>query len=497
MRLRQLLEGIPHTGEPQDCEITGVTSDSRQVEPGMLFVCIQGARSDGHSHAPAALKAGAAGVVCQRDLGLPGQILCPDTRWAYGLLCGNWYGNPARQLRLIGVTGTNGKTSVTCMIKHILESAGRKTGLIGTIHNEIDDLVLPAKYTTPDPLTLHSMFHRMVGARCEFVVMECSSHALDQQRLAGLQFETGVFTNLTQDHLDYHHTMENYFLAKKKLFEMCGTAVLNLDDAHGCRLARELALPCLTFSIQSDQADYTAKDLRPAADSTRFMLVGKGQIARVKLPIPGEFSVSNAMAAAVACLSVGLTVEEVAQGLCSCHGVAGRIEVLPTNTPYTVIRDYAHTPDGLEKILEAMRPFTKGRLLVLFGCAGNRDPSKRGHMGEIAARLADGVILTSDNPRDEDEMTIINQALEGIREHPDTPCKVISNRYDAIEWALDHARPGDTLVLAGKGHEDYQVLHGETICFDERQVVAQLLEAQRKRREEGQNHGTDATTGDC
>ncbi|HIX64770.1 MAG TPA: UDP-N-acetylmuramoyl-L-alanyl-D-glutamate--2,6-diaminopimelate ligase [Candidatus Anaerotruncus excrementipullorum] len=496
MRLQQLLAGVPHTGGPQDCEITGITSDSRQVEPGMLFVCIQGARADGHAHAPAAVKAGAAAVVCQRDLGLPCQVLCPDTRLAYGLLCANWYGNPARRLRLIGVTGTNGKTSVTCMVKQVLESAGHKAGLIGTIHNEIDDLVLPAKYTTPDPLALHSMFHRMVGAGCEFVVMECSSHALDQQRLAGLHFETGVFTNLTQDHLDYHHTMENYFLAKKSLFDMCKTAVLNLDDAYGRRLAQELNIPRLTFSIGDDRADYTAKDLRPTAGSTRFMLVGKGQIARVELPIPGEFSVSNAMAAAAACLSVGLTVEQAARGLSGCRGVAGRIEVLPTGTPYTVIRDYAHTPDGLEKILEAMRPFTKGRLLVLFGCAGNRDPSKRGHMGEIAARLADGIVLTSDNPRDEDEMTIIHQALEGVRQHPDTPCQVIPNRYDAIEWALDHAQPGDTLVLAGKGHEDYQVLHGETICFDERQVVAQLLEAQKKRREEEQSHGADAVTGD-
>ena len=484
MRLRQLLEGLDYTGEPQDCEIKGVTCDSRQVEPGTVFFCIKGGRFDGHDHAAEAMKAGAAAVVCQRDLDLPGQVLCADTRLAYALACGNWYGNPARKMKLAGVTGTNGKTTVTCMMKHILESAGHKTGLIGTIHNEIGELVLPAKHTTPDPLALHAMLARMAGAGCEYVVMECSSHALDQQRLAGLWFETAAFTNLTQDHLDYHHDMETYFHAKKKLFSMCKAAVLNLDDAYGQRLCEEVACPKFTFSTASDLADYTAKDLRPAPDSTRFMLVGKGRLARVRLPIPGDFSVSNAMAAAVSCLALGLSLEEVAAGLESCKGVVGRIEVLPTGTDYTVIRDYAHSPDGLEKILATMRKFTEGRLVVLFGCAGNRDPSKRKIMGEIATRLADFVILTSDNPRDEDEMKIIEDALPGVREHPGTPCQVIPDRYAAIEWALRHAQKDDILVLAGKGHEDYQVLHGETICFDEKQIVAELLEKIR-------NEGTD------
>lgn len=475
MRLYQLFDGLDVESKPDDREVTGVTADSRRVEPGMVFVCIKGGRFDGHDHAVSALEAGAAAVVCQVPLGLEGEIVCKDTRLAYALLCRNWFGNPGAKLHLIGVTGTNGKTTVTCIIKHILESAGKRAGLIGTIHTEIDDIVIPAKHTTPDPFALQSILARMVKAGCRYAVMECSSHALDQQRLAGLHFDTAVFTNLTQDHLDYHGDMESYFLAKEKLFSMCDSAVVNYDDAYGQRILQRMGGRCVTFSVGGDEADYTAKDIRMEASGSRFMLVGKGCLARVSLPIPGEFSISNAMAAAVACLSAGLSLETVAQGLSDCPGVVGRVEALPTNTDYTVIRDYAHSPDGLEKIITAMRHFAKGRIVTLFGCAGNRDRSKRKLMGEIAARLSDFVILTSDNPRDEDEMQIIEDAMPGIRQHPETPCKVIPDRFDAIQWALRHSQKDDILILAGKGHEDYQVLRGETRCFDERKIVLSLL----------------------
>lgn len=476
MRLYQLLDGLDVEKKPADCEITGVTADSRRVEPGMIFVCIKGGRFDGHDHGAGAMAAGAAAVVCQHSLGLEREILCGDTRLAYALLCRNWFGDPGKKLRLIGVTGTNGKTTVTCIIKHVLESAGKRVGLIGTIHTEIDDIVLPAKHTTPDPFALQSILARMVRAGCEYVVMECSSHALDQHRLAGLHFDTAVFTNLTQDHLDYHGDMESYFQAKRKLFDMCDRLVVNFDDEYGKRLAAEFAGgQCRTFSITSDEADYTAREIHMEASGSRFMLVGKGQIARVTLPIPGEFSVSNGMAAAVTCLDTGLTLEETARGLTDCPGVVGRVEALPTQTDYTVIRDYAHSPDGLEKVISAMRHFAKGRVVTLFGCAGNRDRGKRKLMGEIVARLSDSVILTSDNPRDEDEMQIIEDTLPGIRQHPETPCQVIPDRYDAIKWALDHSQKDDILILAGKGHEDYQVLRGETRCFDEKKIVLELL----------------------
>lgn len=479
MQLQKLVRGITFTGEIRNCEISGVTADSRQVQPGMLFVCIKGGRFDGHDHVQQALEAGAAVIVCQHDLGLENQLVCEDSRYAYGILCKNWYDNPCEKLKMVGVTGTNGKTTITCMMKQILEHAGHKVGLIGTIRNEIDDITLPAKHTTPDPLALHGMLARMVGAGCDFVVMECSSHALDQQRLAGVRFETAIFINLTQDHLDYHGTMENYYLAKRKLFEMCKHAVINIDDQYGCRLVQEIDCAATTFSMKSDLADYTAKNIELASDGSRFMLVGKGELTRIHLPIPGDFSVSNAMAAATACLTLGLTLKQVAQGLSNCSGVLGRIEVLPSDGEYTIIRDYAHSPDGLEKILTTMRKFAKGRVVLLFGCAGNRDPSKRPIMGEIAARLADFVILTSDNPRDEQEQKIIDDAMPGIQKHPQTPCKVILDRYTAIEWALSHCQKDDILILAGKGHEDYQVLHGETICFDERKVVAELLQKRK------------------
>ena len=480
MRLSVLLQGLDYVGQLQDCEISGVTADSRQIEKGNLFICIKGGKFDGHDHAVEALAAGAAAVVVQRDLGLENQVIVPDSRYAYGAICGNWYGNPAQKLTLIGVTGTNGKTTVTNMLKHILESAGKKVGLIGTIQNEIADITLPAKHTTPDPLALHSMLDRMVRAGCDCVVMECSSHALDQKRLAGLHYKVAIFTNLTQDHLDYHHDMENYYHAKKKLFSMCDTAVVNLDDAYGARLFEEIGCDKISFSAGNDAADYTAKNIESFPDCSKFMLVGGEKLARVKLPIPGDFSVSNALAAGVACLPLGLSLDEVANGLCTCRGVVGRIEVLPVGLPFTIIRDYAHSPDGLEKIITTMKKFAKGRVVTLFGCAGNRDRTKRKIMADIVASLSDFVILTSDNPRDEDEMQIIGDAMPGLDAHPDTPHEIIPDRYKAIEWALDNCRPDDILILAGKGHEDYQVLHGETICFDEKKIVAEILERKRK-----------------
>ncbi|MDD3193083.1 MAG: UDP-N-acetylmuramoyl-L-alanyl-D-glutamate--2,6-diaminopimelate ligase [Oscillospiraceae bacterium] len=484
MKLFDLMNGIPFQGNLENREIGMVTSDSRQITPGCLFVCIAGARFDGHTAARQVLADGAAAVVCEKDLGLDSQLLVADSREAYGIICSNFYGNPSRKIKLIGITGTNGKTTCTYLIKHLLESAGKKVGLIGTIHNEIGDMVLPAKNTTPDPGELHVLFMRMAQAGCEYVVMEASSHALDQKRLSGCRFAVGVFTNLTQDHLDYHITMEAYYQAKKKLFDLSDAAVVNLDDAYGRRLAKELSCPVRTFSIWDDAADFTARDIRPAVDRNRFTVVGESQIGRVDFPMPGEFSVANAMAAGIAALTLGMTLQQVCAGLSSCPGIPGRTEVLSTGTDFTVIRDYAHTPDGLEKVLPAIKPFVQNRLMVLFGCAGERDPSKRIHMAEAVVKYADYMILTSDNPRREDPVKIIEDALPGF-EGTNVPYEVIPDRYKAIEWALAHAQPGDVLLLAGKGHEDYQVLDYGTIHFDEREVVARLLAEQRKSGSEG------------
>jgi len=474
MMLYELLEGLQYDRAPANCEIASVTTDSRQVRPGTLFVCIQGENADGHTYAAKAAAAGAAAVVCQRDLGLGCQVLVENTRTAYSIICGNLFGNPARRLKLIGVTGTNGKTTVTTLIRHILEDCGHKAGLIGTVHIEIGDMVIPAKYTTPDPMVLQSTFARMVQAGCEYAVMEASSHGLDQRRMEGCRFAAAVFTNLTQDHLDYHHTMENYYQAKRRLFDLCDRAVLNLDDAAGRRILGEVSCPCTTFSVRDDTADYTARNIVPSQLGSNFAIVGSGVIARVRLGMPGDFSVSNAMAAAACCVGLGLTLEQVAESLSRCPGVPGRAEVIHRDSVGMIIRDYAHTPDGLEKILAALRPFAKGRIVTLFGCPGNRDATKRPKMAHAVAAGSDFIILSSDNPRREDPDAIIADALPGF-EGMNTPYKVIPNRYEAILWALDHRQQDDILLLAGKGHEDYQVLKDETIYFDEKVIVESVL----------------------
>lgn len=483
MRLYELFEGIQNNGLGPDVEITRLTCDSREAGPGALFVCIKGLKFDGHTAAATALEQGAAAVVTECDLNLAQQIVVPSTREAYAELCGAWCGRPASKLKLIGVTGTNGKTTITYLIKHVLESAGKRVGLIGTIHNEIGDMSIPATHTTPDPAELHVLFARMLAAGCEYVVMEVSSHALDQCRLGGCHFAVGIFTNLTQDHLDYHETMENYYLAKRKLFFQCDTAVINADDEAGHRLLGEIPCKALTFSAASDAADYSAKDVSPAAAGSRFEFVGRSVIGRVRFCMPGRFSVSNAMAAGVAALATGVPFEEMVAGLCTCTGVTGRMEVLPTNTPFTVIRDYAHSPDGLLKACETVREFKKGRLITLFGCAGNRDRTKRPKMAEIVSHLSDLVILTSDNPRDEDPLQIIEDAKPGLLEYT-TPYRLMPDRYAAIEWALGEAKPDDILLLAGKGHEDYQVLDFGTICFDEKEIVLRLLGERAKEQEQ-------------
>lgn len=477
MKLRQIMEDIPCEGfaSLEDIEIEEITCDSRRVMPGMAFVCVKGGRLDGHEHAAEAVNRGAAVVIAQRDVGLKNQIIVENTRRAYAVMCANFYGNPSRRLKLIGVTGTNGKTTITNLLKHILESSGYKVGLIGTIQNEIDDMALPAKYTTPDPAQLHALFARMAEAGCDYAVMEVSSHALDQDRVEGCRFEAGIFTNLTQDHLDYHGTMENYYQAKKKLFSLCKVGIVNRDDPYGRRLMEEAPCPIQTFSVSDDAADYTAKNISISASGSRFAFLGAGIIARIQFPMPGMFSVSNAMAAAVCAVSVGLSLDKTAVALNSCPGVCGRTQILKTDTPFTVIDDYAHTPDAIEKILGAIREFAPGRIMILFGCAGNRDGRKRPLMAAAAAKGADFVILTSDNPRSEDPVKIIQDALPGF-EGFDTPYVVIPDRYQAIRWALENAEEGDVLLLAGKGHEDYQVLDYGTICFDERQVVKELLE---------------------
>lgn len=472
MKLSQLLGELPYGAH--DVEITDVTNDSRKVTPGMAFVCINGTNMDGHKYAVAAANKGAAAVIAEHNVGVCSQVIVPDTKRAYANMCSALYGNPKNSLKLIGVTGTNGKTTTTFLIKNILEQFGKKVGLIGTIHNMICDKVVPTENTTPDAHELHRVFREMVDAGCEYAVMEVSSHALEQERVAGLKFTAGVFTNLTQDHLDYHLTMENYVLAKKKLFSMTDVAVINSDDSWAEKMTDGIPCAVSTYAVEDSSAEYRASDLKYRADGVSFSLENGGRTTEVSVRTPGRFSVYNALAAASCLASLGFDLQETLNYLSKTVGVKGRAEVVETGRDFTVIIDYAHTPDGLENVLKTFNEIKTDRLVVLFGCGGNRDATKRPQMAKIAAELADFCIVTSDNPRTEDPTAIINDILVGMK-GTKTPYTVIENRRDAIHYAVKNAQKGDIIVLAGKGHEIYQIIMTEKNHFDEREIVQEAL----------------------
>lgn len=479
MRLSELLQRVTQNVPAEDPEITFVTEDSRKVRAGCAFVCIQGKNFDGHTLAAQAVEAGARAVIAQRDTGLGCQVLVPDSRAAYALMCEAFFGNPAEQLRLIGITGTNGKTTSAFLMKEILEYAGCRTGLIGTVQNMVGDEALPAQLTTPDPYELNALFDKMVRAGCTHCVMEVSSQALAQQRVAGLHFDIALFTNLTQDHLDYHGTFENYLAAKHKLFQQAKQAVVNLDDPAAAAMTEGTDCAVTTFSIRRDDADFTAKNVQDRPDCVEYELVGNGMIGRVHLGIPGRFSVYNSMGALLCAMKAGVSFQQALAALRAAGGVKGRIEVVPTGTEYTVIIDYAHSPDGLQNILSSLREIARGRIICVFGCGGDRDRTKRPKMGAVAAKLADVAVVTSDNPRSEDPEQIIRDVLEGMQD-AEIPVYVEVDRTKAIRLALRLAQKDDFVLLAGKGHETYQILKTGKIHYDEREVVAQILREGRE-----------------
>ena len=456
-----------------DIQITGVTCNSKKVKSGYAFVCIKGTAADGHDFAKSALDAGAGIIITEKDLGFKNQIIVGNTRITYAKMCAKWFDNPEKKLHLIGVTGTNGKTSVTYMLKAILEEAGHKVGLIGTIQNLIGDTVIDSHNTTPEAFELEALFDQMVGANCDYCVMEVSSHALHQYRVCDLPFEVAIFTNLTQDHLDYHKTMDNYLEAKKMLFKMCKTAVVNADDEYAARLIDGLDCKIVTCST-GNNAVCSARSIKYRPDSVEYELLNGGKLSHIKVNTGGAFTVYNSMLAAVAALNCGIDVEYIKTAFLKMQGVKGRAESVPTGRDFTVIIDYAHTPDGLKNIIATFKECEKNRLIVLFGCGGDRDKTKRPIMGNIAARNADYLIVTSDNPRTEEPMSIINDILEGTK-GLNTPIKVIENRIEAIKFAINIARKGDIIVLAGKGHETYQILRDKTIHLDEREVIKEAL----------------------
>ena len=477
MQLSRLIQGAALTDRiGQDVEITSLTCDTRTLVPGGLFAAFPGAREDGNRFIPEALARGAAAVLCAAPPAEDGPwLLSPDPRRAFGQLAANWFGRPGDRMTLVGVTGTNGKTTTTYLLKEVLEKVlGAKVGLIGTNQNLIGDLALPARRTTPDAYTLQNLLARMAAAGCSHVVMEVSSHALALSRTAGLTFRAGIFTNLTRDHLDFHGTMEDYKQAKSLLFRQCRAGLFNLDDPAGRELAQTAPCRTVTFGRQGSGAQVIAREIRLAPGGVSFQAEAPQGRASVDLPIPGDFSVSNALGVIACGLELDLPLEEIAGALSQASGVRGRMEVVPVPAPYTVVIDYAHTPDALAQVLPALTPGPGGRKICLFGCGGDRDRTKRPMMGEIAAELADFVVLTSDNPRTEDPEAILDQVAAGFPasfgawvRQPD--------RRAAIRQALAMGRPGDVILLAGKGHETEQEIGENRVPLDEREEIASFF----------------------
>ena len=479
MKLKDILTGIDVlevTADPA-LDIADISYDSRRTLPGGLFVAVPGFETDGHRFIGMAVQNGAAAVLCERapEDGTP-FVRVADARLALAQVSCNFYRHPGDSLTLIGVTGTNGKTTTSVLIKHMLEKGiGATVGLIGTNRHMIGERVIPAEHTTPESCDLQKLLRAMADAGCTHVVMEVSSHSLVLHRVAGLTFEVGIFTNLTQDHLDFHVTMEKYAEAKALLFRRCRRAAVNLDDGWASVMAAAAAGPVMTYSREKNEADLVAKDIKLSATGVKFCALTTGRLERVSLGIPGLFSVNNALAVIACGLLLGMDLRDCAAALETAQGVKGRVEVVPDTGDFSILIDYAHTPDALESLLRSLRQVTSGRLVVLFGCGGDRDRTKRPLMGAVAEENADFVIVTSDNPRTEAPGAIIEDILAGMKGKK-SGRMVIEDRREAIGWAIENNKPGDLLILAGKGHEDYQIVGKEKRHMDEREIVAYFLE---------------------
>lgn len=457
--------------------VSGISYRSDTVRPGDAFFCIPGFAHDGHDFAPDAASRGAAAIVAQRPLpGLDVPVLVvPDTRIALAWAAASFYGDPSSRLAVIGITGTNGKTTTTYLVESIMRLHGHLTGVIGTVETRFGDQSLEAARTTPESADLQALFRQMVDAGVDSVAMEVSSHAIDLHRVDAVEFAVAAFTNLTQDHLDYHHTIEEYFSVKKRLFTelAVGARVINIDDPLGAGLALELP-GALTVGIDADAA-VRASEIELSATGARFVLSTAQGVASVRLPLAGHFNVSNALVAAGCALSLGVPLATVVAGLESARQVPGRLERVDAGQEFAVYVDYAHTPDSLEKALAAVRDVTAGRVIVVFGCGGDRDPEKRPLMGRAAALGADHIVITSDNPRTEDPIGIILQIEDGVRQG-DASYETVPDRRAAIALALEQAGASDSVLIAGKGHEGYQIFSDRTVDFDDRMVAAEELE---------------------
>lgn len=482
MKLGQLIKNI-NCKIVQGCadtEVNAVQYDSRKVGRGDLFVCITGFQTDGHKYAKSAIEKGASVIVAEHMAeGMENSgaaiVITENTRKALALISAAYYDNPSEKINVIGVTGTNGKTTTTYLIKTILDSLGYKTGVIGTIGNMIGKRTLHADRTTPESLELQELFSEMSGEDVSFAVMEVSSHSLALDRVTGVKYSTAIFTNLTQDHLDYHKTMENYMKAKGILFSMAEKAVINIDDDAGAYMRSVAKGLVMTTGIESENADLRAENISVTAGGVSYTLDYEGRQYPVKLNIPGRFSIYNSLGAIGACLLNGIKMEDILKGLFLNEGVPGRFQSVPNNLGITAIVDYAHTPDGLENILETAHEFAKGRIITVFGCGGDRDRTKRPIMAEIVGKLSDFAIITSDNPRTENPASILDDVEVGMIPTK-CPYHKIVDRREAINEAIRMAKKDDVVIIAGKGHEDYQIFADKTIHFDDVEEVKKAFE---------------------
>ncbi|MFO7870410.1 MAG: UDP-N-acetylmuramoyl-L-alanyl-D-glutamate--2,6-diaminopimelate ligase [Kiritimatiellia bacterium] len=484
MRLYELVKGIDCRvpDEVKDVEITGVAHDSRQVKAGILFVAVKGANRDGRNFASEAVRRGAPAVVCEGSCGdVPaGMVVSVENpRKALAAMACSFYGRPSDRMRVIGITGTNGKTTTGRVVRDILIAEGKRPGVISTVAHEIGRRVIPAVRTTPEAPELQYLLSQMLENGSDSAVIEVSSHSLMQSRVAGIEFDAAVFTNLTRDHLDYHGSMENYFEAKKLLFRQLreekkkGLSVVNADDPRGRRLAQdgELHNELFTFAVDRE-ASVNAKDIVLGPQGSKFAVITPWGETKVKTALLGRFNISNILAAMCCTCALGIKPEKAAEAVSSMKPVPGRLEPVETGKRFDVFVDYAHTDDALARVLETLRELTRGRLILVFGCGGNRDKSKRPAMGKVASNLADYTVVTSDNPRNEEPSEIIAQILEGYGNRGN--CEAIENRTEAISRALFMAQKGDVVLIAGKGHENFQEFANKTVSFDDRQAVREL-----------------------
>ncbi|MBB6621827.1 UDP-N-acetylmuramoyl-L-alanyl-D-glutamate--2,6-diaminopimelate ligase [Clostridium gasigenes] len=478
MKLLELLNGVKYEVEGGSLkrEINNIQYDSRKILEGDMFVCLKGFEVDGHEYAQKAVDLGAKVIVCEDDVEVKGNditiIKIKEGRKILAIMAANYYGHPTKKLKLIGVTGTNGKTTTVYILKSILEKAGFKIGLVGTIANYIGEEKVKSERTTPESLELQKLFSDMVSAGCEYCVMEVSSHSLELDRVYGCEFETGIFTNLTRDHLDFHKSFDNYYNAKFKLFMRSKTAIINIDDNYGYRVLNDAkqieGKKIITYSI-NNESDFRATDIQLKKSDIHFVVNG----TEFNSALPGKYNIYNTLGAIAALKSLGIKNEFIAEGLKKVV-VPGRCERIghKYDIPYEIIIDFAHTPDGLKNILETLKEFTTNRLIAVYGCGGDRDKVKRAELGRVGSEIADLAIITSDNPRNEDPMLIIKEIILGIKK---TNYLAIENRVEAIKLALSMAEEGDVVVMAGKGHENYQITNEGVIDFDEREIVDQIL----------------------